>query len=476
MVGLAGALVLNIGTLSPHWVDAMLLAGAAANERGDPGRARPGRRRRDALPHRDGEADPRRGRRGRAARQRGRGGDARRRRGRGARRRVDRRAAATPAELARAAARDARRRRVGDRRRSTTSPTASAMLAVANGHELLAPITGTGCMSTAITGCFLAGEPTSRSRPPPRRSSRSASPARTRPSRRSGPGSFHVALYDALAALDPATLDRRARRGRREAARARRATSRRRGAPSRAARRSSSCGSRAPDRRARRGGRAASRDLGVDLRRQRRRRGGARSSAPTASTSAGPTRAPSGPREAGLLLGLSVASGARRPSRSGAPLHRRRAGLGDAVEGGRRPADRARRAARRSASRVGAGGRDRRHRRDERGRVHPRRAPPASRSSARSPRSRRCGRRSMRLSELGELGLLAELERAGSIARDRARRGAARGRARRHAGRARRGRPLPARLDVAGATSAGGRPPSTSATSPPRARGRRRWS
>ena len=36
MVGLAGALVLNIGTLSPPWVDAMLLAGRAANARGVP--------------------------------------------------------------------------------------------------------------------------------------------------------------------------------------------------------------------------------------------------------------------------------------------------------------------------------------------------------------------------------------------------------------------------------------------------------
>ena len=36
MVALAGALVLNIGTLSPAWVDAMLLAGRAANERGVP--------------------------------------------------------------------------------------------------------------------------------------------------------------------------------------------------------------------------------------------------------------------------------------------------------------------------------------------------------------------------------------------------------------------------------------------------------
>src|ERR671912_3068301 len=36
MVGLAGALVINIGTLSPHWVEAMLAAGRAANARGIP--------------------------------------------------------------------------------------------------------------------------------------------------------------------------------------------------------------------------------------------------------------------------------------------------------------------------------------------------------------------------------------------------------------------------------------------------------
>jgi len=33
MVALASALVLNIGTLSPHWVEAMLAAGKAANAR-----------------------------------------------------------------------------------------------------------------------------------------------------------------------------------------------------------------------------------------------------------------------------------------------------------------------------------------------------------------------------------------------------------------------------------------------------------
>src|SRR5207302_3124496 len=36
MVRLASALVLNIGTLSEHWVESMLLAGGAANARGIP--------------------------------------------------------------------------------------------------------------------------------------------------------------------------------------------------------------------------------------------------------------------------------------------------------------------------------------------------------------------------------------------------------------------------------------------------------
>src|SRR5947207_15790738 len=36
MVALASALVLNIGTLSPPWVDAMILAGKAANGSGIP--------------------------------------------------------------------------------------------------------------------------------------------------------------------------------------------------------------------------------------------------------------------------------------------------------------------------------------------------------------------------------------------------------------------------------------------------------
>ncbi|MEJ2724929.1 MAG: hydroxyethylthiazole kinase, partial [Deltaproteobacteria bacterium] len=36
MVSLAGALVLNIGTLTPYWVDSMISAGRRANDRGIP--------------------------------------------------------------------------------------------------------------------------------------------------------------------------------------------------------------------------------------------------------------------------------------------------------------------------------------------------------------------------------------------------------------------------------------------------------
>src|SRR2546426_485560 len=64
-------------------------------------------------------------------------------------------AGADPAELARSAARN-----LGVVA-SVTGPVdhvsdGERVLAIANGHELLAAVTGTGCMSSAITGCFLA--------------------------------------------------------------------------------------------------------------------------------------------------------------------------------------------------------------------------------------------------------------------------------------------------------------------------------
>jgi hydroxyethylthiazole kinase len=115
-----------------------------------------------------------------------------------------------PAELARAAARNL------GLVASVTGPVdhvsdGDRILAVANGHELLAKVTGTGCMSSAITGCFLA---VARDRPLEAAAGALASfgvAGEDAARDAKGPGSFHVGLYDALAALEPEMLDARAR-------------------------------------------------------------------------------------------------------------------------------------------------------------------------------------------------------------------------------------------------------------------------
>jgi hydroxyethylthiazole kinase len=208
MVAIADALVLNIGTLSPHWVEAMLVAGRAANERGipvvlDPVGAGATTYRTETAKRILDEVDVTvlRGNAGEVATLVGADAEVRGVESTGG--------AGDAAELARTSARQL------DVIAAVTGAVdhvsdGATVVAIANGHPLLAAITGTGCMSTAITGCFtavadapfdgavaalvafgVAGEDAAREA--------------------SGPGSFHVALYDALAALDPDTLDERAR-------------------------------------------------------------------------------------------------------------------------------------------------------------------------------------------------------------------------------------------------------------------------
>jgi hydroxyethylthiazole kinase len=209
MVALAGALVLNIGTLSPHWVDAMLTAGTAANAAGipvvlDPVGAGATRYRTDTAKRILGAVDVavRRGNQGEIATLVGIAAEVRG---------VESiETSGEPAELARAAARSL------DLVASVTGPVdhvsdGDRVLAVANGHELLAAVSGTGCMSTAITGCFLAAK-----RDEPLEAAAEALAAfgvagEDAAAGARGPGSFHVGLSDALAALDPETLDERAR-------------------------------------------------------------------------------------------------------------------------------------------------------------------------------------------------------------------------------------------------------------------------
>jgi hydroxyethylthiazole kinase len=208
MVRIAGALVLNIGTLSPLWVEAMLLAGRAANEAGvpvvlDPVGAGATRYRTETAKQILDEVDVTvlRGNAGEVATLVGIDAEVRG---------VESIAAGgDPAELAAEAG-----RRLG-LVASVTGPTdhvsdGETTIAISNGHALMASITGTGCMSTALTGCFVAVNRD--------RALEGAAEAlvafgvagEDAALVAKGPGTFHVALYDALADLDPETLDGRA--------------------------------------------------------------------------------------------------------------------------------------------------------------------------------------------------------------------------------------------------------------------------
>jgi hydroxyethylthiazole kinase len=209
MVGLAGALVLNIGTLSPPWVDAMIAAGTAAADRGIPvvldpvGAGATGYRTDTARRILDEVGvTVLRGNAGEIATLVGVEAEVRG---------VESIAAGdAPGELARLAG-----RKLGVVA-SVTGPVdhvsdGDGVLAVANGDPLLAAVTGTGCMSSAITGCFLAAKPAEPLEAAAEALSAFGAAGEDAAREAKGPGSFHVGLYDALASLDPATLDERAK-------------------------------------------------------------------------------------------------------------------------------------------------------------------------------------------------------------------------------------------------------------------------
>jgi hydroxyethylthiazole kinase len=206
MARLAGALVLNIGTLSPSWVEAMLLAGRAANDAGvpvvlDPVGAGATTYRTETAKRLLDEVDVAvlRGNAGEVATLVGVDAEVRGVESIGA--------GAGSADLARTAA-----TQLG-LVASVTGATdhvsdGETVVAIANGHPLMGQLTGTGCMSTALTGCFLAvADPFDAAVGALVAFGVAGEDAAVGAK---GPGSFHVALYDALAALDPATLDERA--------------------------------------------------------------------------------------------------------------------------------------------------------------------------------------------------------------------------------------------------------------------------
>jgi hydroxyethylthiazole kinase len=209
MAAIAGALVLNIGTLSPDWVEAMLLAGRAANEHGvpvvlDPVGAGATKYRTETAQRilTEVRVAVLRGNAGEVATLVGVAAEVRGVESIGV--------GGDPADLALEAA-----RRLG-LVASVTGPVdhvsdGERLVRIENGDALMATITGTGCMSSALTGCFLA---VNRERPLEAAAEALVAfgvAGEDAARGAAGPGSFHVALYDCLAALDPQTLDERAR-------------------------------------------------------------------------------------------------------------------------------------------------------------------------------------------------------------------------------------------------------------------------
>jgi len=208
MVSMAGALVLNIGTLSPPWIDAMLLAGRRANERGipvilDPVGAGATTFRTETAKRILMEIE--------VAVVRGNASEALSlTSSRSTTKGVDsvhgvEEAAETALRLA------------GDLSTTLaiTGPedlvtNGNRVLRVRNGHELMGRITGAGCMATALIGAFHAvdGDPLEASATALAffglAGERAAAASR-------GPGTFQAALMDALYGLAPEELEEGAR-------------------------------------------------------------------------------------------------------------------------------------------------------------------------------------------------------------------------------------------------------------------------
>ena len=207
MVRYAGALVLNIGTLEPAWIEAMLAAGQEANERGvpvilDPVGVGATALRTDAV-----EAILAAVRvdvvRGNAAELSAIAGLAAEIRG------VDSVSADAPDAAARIVARRTGGAAVVSGAIDHVSD-ASRAAQIANGHPLMGAITGSGCMATALVGSFRAVQPN------PFLAAAAAMIAfgiagEIAAERSAGPGTFRQHLMDAVYGLDADMIRSRAR-------------------------------------------------------------------------------------------------------------------------------------------------------------------------------------------------------------------------------------------------------------------------
>ena len=204
MASMAAAVVLNIGTLSPAWIEAMHLAGAAANQRGTPvildpvGSGATGYRT-DTARSLVGELDIA-AVRGNASEILSLSGADTVTKG------VD--AAHDVAEAARVAVRLANDLEtvIAITGEVDIVTDGESVLRIEGGHPLMARVTGTGCAATVLVGAFLATGAV------PAAAAAGALAfyglaGELAAQTAKGPGSFQVALLDALAAVQPDDIE-----------------------------------------------------------------------------------------------------------------------------------------------------------------------------------------------------------------------------------------------------------------------------
>lgn len=203
MVAYAGALVLNIGTLTDELVDAMVLAGRKANELGvpivlDPVGAGATKLRTDSCKRLLDELKVAivRGNSAEVAILAGLEGEIKGVESMGA--------GAENAEVAAVFA-----GRYGCVAAITgvvdTVADGERVYQISNGHELMGKVTGTGCMSTTMVAAFAAVEKDQAFAAAAALAAFGLAGEKAAAGAK-GPGSFHVALYDELAALTPEAL------------------------------------------------------------------------------------------------------------------------------------------------------------------------------------------------------------------------------------------------------------------------------
>ncbi len=199
MVSLASALVLNIGTLEPYWIDSMLLAGKKANELGvpvvlDPVGAGATRLRTETALRilNEVKVSVVRGNAGEISVLAGFGGKVRGVESEEVGKEAREVAKDFAARLNSVVAITGKTDVVSDGRK---------LVLVKNGHSMLSAITGTGCMATTLIGCFLAVEDDFLLAATGGLVAFGIAGEQAAEGNEGKPGSFHVSLYDALAQL-----------------------------------------------------------------------------------------------------------------------------------------------------------------------------------------------------------------------------------------------------------------------------------